>query len=117
MTERQDDDEVTLNCFVSTIEHLKQTVKWLFEDKNSQKVNASVKMAQSESSAFVIFPTSYLNRDPKYRELFKCEVTDDNSKKVQLFPFSSLSSGENLNINKLYNFCILTILNFRMTFS
>ncbi|XP_044185748.1 uncharacterized protein LOC122965659 [Thunnus albacares] len=92
MTEHKDTDEVMLNCSVSTYEQCEQTVKWVYEG-NVSDVNIQ-HMKESQSSCFdnVTFTTSHLAETSKYSELFKCNVTDINTGKVQLFAFSPQSS-------------------------
>ncbi|XP_038582520.1 uncharacterized protein LOC119908735 [Micropterus salmoides] len=52
-----------------------------------------MKRSQHSCSATVTFTTSDFNQKSKHPELFKCNVTDSYTKKVQLFPFSPQSSG------------------------
>ena len=94
MTEHKNTDKVTLSCSVSTYGQCRQTVKWVYEG-NYWDVNTQ-HMKESQSSCFVTvtFTTSHLAEMSKYSELFKCNVTDKNTGKVQLFAFSPQSSGE-----------------------
>ncbi|XP_049445790.1 uncharacterized protein LOC125896882 [Epinephelus fuscoguttatus] len=91
MTERQDTDEVTLNCSVRTYERCPHTVKWLFQGQDVDKDNKDIKTSQSPCSASVTFLTSLYIYTSRYK-LFTCAVTDGD--RVQVFPFRSQSSGE-----------------------
>ncbi|XP_040921016.1 uncharacterized protein LOC121200037 isoform X2 [Toxotes jaculatrix] len=92
MTERQGSDEVTFSCSVLTREFCRHTVKWLYEGKTVDEGKKT--QLQSDCSATVTFPSSYLNQKPKYDELLKCEATGKNNGKVQLFTFRPQSSVE-----------------------
>ncbi|XP_044025149.1 uncharacterized protein LOC122863086 [Siniperca chuatsi] len=92
MTEHEDDEKVTLKCSVSTYEPCGHTVKWQFE--GNQNDFTDMKRSQKSCSATVTFTTSHFNQKSKHHELFKCNVTDGYTKKVQLFPFSPQPSGE-----------------------
>ncbi|XP_039638096.1 uncharacterized protein LOC120546910 isoform X1 [Perca fluviatilis] len=89
MKEHEDGEKVTLSCSVSTHVWCTHTVKWLYEG-----IDADGATSQSKCSVTVIFPISNLKQKSKYQELFKCEVTDDYTGKVLLFPFIPQSSGK-----------------------
>ncbi|XP_044025141.1 uncharacterized protein LOC122863080 isoform X2 [Siniperca chuatsi] len=97
MTEHEDPDKVTFTCSVSTYVGCRHTVKWLYEGKDVDKDNKDMKTSQSDCTVTVTFLTSYVKQKSKYQELFKCEVTDIYSGKVQRFPFSPQSSVFNLS--------------------
>nr|XP_043904806.1 uncharacterized protein LOC122783908 isoform X2 [Solea senegalensis] len=85
LTEQKDEDKVILSCSVSSHE-LNPTV-------NCRPVNGTnTRGSQEECST--TFSTSYLERNPNYRESFICEVTNGYSGDVQTFTFSSSSSVE-----------------------
>ncbi|XP_038583671.1 uncharacterized protein LOC119909496 [Micropterus salmoides] len=93
MTEHQDGDKVTLNCSVLTHKQFcRHTVKWLYEGKDVDKDNKDMKTSQSVCYTTVSFPDSHFIN--KSKSNLTCEVTDRNSRKVQLFTFSPQSSGE-----------------------
>ncbi|XP_023251360.1 uncharacterized protein LOC111646162 isoform X2 [Seriola lalandi dorsalis] len=92
MTEQKDGDEVKFTCSVSPHVYFTHTVKWLHERQNEDEGNTDIKTSQSESSATVTFPSSYLKK-PKYHEMFQCEVTDGFGGR-ELLNFSAPSSGE-----------------------
>ncbi|XP_071324192.1 uncharacterized protein [Trachinotus anak] len=84
----EDDDEVTLTCSVSAPVACRHTVKWLFEGKDVNKV---IKPQTSQPGCSAKVTRNKKSKDP---ELFKCEVVDNHSGKVQQFIFSPQSSGE-----------------------
>ncbi|XP_040920881.1 uncharacterized protein LOC121199931 [Toxotes jaculatrix] len=94
MTEHQDDDEVTLNCSVSTYEQCKHTVKWLYEGETVDKYIKSMMILPSDCSDIVTFTTSHYIYKSKNSESFRCKVTDNNSGNVQQFTFSTSASGQ-----------------------
>ncbi|XP_035851640.1 uncharacterized protein LOC116056191 [Sander lucioperca] len=93
MTEQKDTDEVTLQCSVLTYEWCRHTVEWQYEGKDGDIRYTDMQKSHSECSVNLTFPTIPLKLKPKYHELFKCEVTDDVTQKVQLFTFSPQSLG------------------------
>ncbi|XP_028461356.1 uncharacterized protein LOC114573380 isoform X2 [Perca flavescens] len=93
MTEQKDADEVTLHCSVSTDDHCRHTVEWLYEGKDEDIRHTDMQKSHSECSVNLTFLTTPLKLKPKYHELFKCEVTDAETQKVQRFPFSPQSLG------------------------
>ncbi|XP_035851583.1 uncharacterized protein LOC118493889 [Sander lucioperca] len=90
MTEKKNNDVVTLNCFVWTYDDCRHTVKWLYEGKDIKVKDhpnietsqngcyAGVKLLDPVGSGLIYKPRS---------NLLKCEVTDGYTKEVQLFPF------------------------------
>ncbi|XP_033973062.1 uncharacterized protein LOC117471941 isoform X2 [Trematomus bernacchii] len=91
MTEHQDNDEVTLLCSVKTYERCELTVKWLLQGQDVDKDHRDMTTSQSLCSASVTFPTSLFSYTTR-SELFTCEVTDKNTRDVQVFLFSPQSS-------------------------
>ncbi|XP_067428003.1 uncharacterized protein [Thunnus thynnus] len=94
MTEHKDTDQVTLSCSVSTYEQCRHTVKWVYEGNYWDVNTQHMKESQSSCFATVMFTTSHLAETSKYSELFKCNVTDIHTGKVQQFAFSPQSTGE-----------------------
>ncbi|TKS75327.1 hypothetical protein D9C73_010514 [Collichthys lucidus] len=87
MTEHETNDQVELNCSVSTYDGwCAHTVKWLFEGKDVDEDHKDLQTSQSVCSASVTFTTSS-NSDS-----LTCEVTDGD--RVELFPFRLQPSGE-----------------------
>ncbi|XP_039637293.1 uncharacterized protein LOC120546434 [Perca fluviatilis] len=86
MTEEKNDDIVTLNCSVSTYDHCRHTVKWLYEGKDVAKDHPNIETLQSECYTTVKWQDPGLIYKPR-SNLLKCEVTDGYSEEVQLFPF------------------------------
>ncbi|XP_033979765.1 uncharacterized protein LOC117477208 isoform X1 [Trematomus bernacchii] len=94
MTEHQDNDEVTLNCSVSTYGGCAHRVKWLLQGRDVVKDHRDINTSQSScSSASVTFLTSLFSYTTR-SELFTCEVTSKITGEVHLFPFSDQSSGD-----------------------
>ena len=93
MTEHKNNNEVTLSCSVSTYGQCRQTVKWVYQGKDVDKDNKDLKTSQSTCSATVSFLTSHYICTSNH-ELLKCEVTNPNSGKVQLYNFSPQLSCE-----------------------
>ncbi|XP_045917559.1 uncharacterized protein LOC123978362 [Micropterus dolomieu] len=93
MTERKDADKETLWCSVLKYRQFcSHTVKWLYEGKDVDKDNKDMKTWQADCYAAVSFLDSHFSY--KSKSNLKCEVTDGDSGKVQLFTFSPQSSGE-----------------------
>ncbi|XP_032398673.1 uncharacterized protein LOC116706129 isoform X2 [Etheostoma spectabile] len=105
MTEHNNADNVTLHCFVSTYERCQHTVKWLFQSKDVDKDNQDLRTSQSPCYTSVTFPTSHFSYTSRY-QLFRCEVTEGD--KVQEFPFSPQSSGEDTTTTKPTTTAIIT---------
>ncbi|XP_068565123.1 uncharacterized protein [Cebidichthys violaceus] len=89
MTEQKSNDEVKLNCSVSTYEGCDHRVKWLYEDDQND-----VETSQDDStcSAWLRMKQSHL--DQKSKSLLKCEVNDIFSREVHQFTFSSPQSSD-----------------------
>ncbi|XP_030577809.1 uncharacterized protein LOC115774594 [Archocentrus centrarchus] len=83
MTERENNDEVILNCSVWTHEPCRHSVQWLFEGKENMKVKAG------SCSDTVTFTRSQLNQKSQFYESLKCKVTHDHTNNEQLFPSNS----------------------------
>ena len=96
MQEHDDGEQVTLSCSVSRHIDVIHTVKWLYEGADADIIRyTDIQTSPSECSVTVTFPTSYFNQKSKYLQLFKCEMKDGYTQKVQQFPFSPpQSSGE-----------------------
>nr|XP_046228721.1 uncharacterized protein LOC124050332 isoform X2 [Scatophagus argus] len=94
MTEREDADEVTLSCSVVTYERCGHTVKWLNEGKEVTEGEDDMKTSGSDCSVTVTLRSSFVKQKSKYREQFRCEVTDRVTQTVQQFTFRHQSSGE-----------------------
>ncbi|XP_034064323.1 uncharacterized protein LOC117541256 isoform X2 [Gymnodraco acuticeps] len=92
VTEHQDNNEVTLRCSLMTRGNCTLAVKWLLQGQDVDKDHREIKTSQSSCSASVTFQTSPFSYTPRSK-LFTCEVTDENTRKVHLFPFSPQSSG------------------------
>ncbi|XP_068564401.1 uncharacterized protein [Cebidichthys violaceus] len=88
MTEQKNNDEVTLNCSVSTFLWCEHRVKWLYEDDQND-----VETSQDDStcSAWLRMKQSHL--DQKSKSLLKCELIDGYSGEVHQFTFSSPQSS------------------------
>ncbi|XP_033986498.1 uncharacterized protein LOC117482511 isoform X1 [Trematomus bernacchii] len=84
MTEDQDNDEVTLNCSVTTHRRCEHSVKWLLQGRDVDKDQRDIKTSQS-----VTFPSSHFS-NTSWSELYSCEVTAGGN--VQTF--SLQSAGE-----------------------
>nr|XP_046228686.1 uncharacterized protein LOC124050319 isoform X13 [Scatophagus argus] len=94
MTEREDADEVTLSCSVVTYERCGHTVKWLNEGEEVNEGEDDMKTSGSDCSVTVTLRSSFVKQKSKYREQFRCEVTDEYTDTVQQFTFRHQSSGE-----------------------
>ncbi|XP_039638070.1 uncharacterized protein LOC120546884 isoform X2 [Perca fluviatilis] len=94
MEEYEDGGRVELSCSVSTREVCRHTVKWLYEGKDADGDIRSTDMQTSQSKCSVTGTFFISNLKQKYQELFKCELTDGYTGKVQLFPFIPQSSGK-----------------------
>ncbi|XP_010792379.1 uncharacterized protein isoform X2 [Notothenia coriiceps] len=90
VTQRQENDEVTLLCSVKTYGECRLKVKWLLQGQDVDKENREIKTSQSPCSASVTFQTSHFSYTTRSK-LFKCEVTDENTERVQVFFFSPQS--------------------------
>ncbi|XP_030577663.1 uncharacterized protein LOC115774485 [Archocentrus centrarchus] len=93
LTEHKDTNKVTLNCSVLTYKKCHHTVKWMIKGRHVYKDNNHIKTSQTDCSTSVTFLEShylYSSRD----NTVKCEVTDTETGRVQLFTFSPQPSGE-----------------------
>ncbi|CAI5684504.1 unnamed protein product [Oreochromis niloticus] len=88
MTEHENNGTVILSCSVLEYDPCSHTVQWIYE---GEEKSSDMQISPRGCTATVTFTTSHLNQ--KFFELLKCKVTNQNSKKVQLFPFSRQSSG------------------------
>ncbi|XP_033976990.1 uncharacterized protein LOC117475038 [Trematomus bernacchii] len=92
MTEHLDNDEVTLNCSVTTYLWCELTVKWLFQGQDVDKDHREIKTSQSSCSASVTFLTSHFSNTPRSK-MFTCVVRDKLAGEEHQFPFIPQSSG------------------------
>ncbi|CAI5684446.1 unnamed protein product [Oreochromis niloticus] len=93
LTEHKDTDTVTLSCSVVTYEQCHHTVKWLLKGRDVDKDNKEIVTSQTDCAATVSFLESHYIYPSRYN-IMKCEVTDTNTRRVQLFTFSLQPSGE-----------------------
>ncbi|XP_026174243.1 uncharacterized protein LOC113137081 isoform X2 [Mastacembelus armatus] len=93
MTEQKLHDKVTFSCQVFRHDHCHQSVKWLFQDKDVDQNNKEFQTSQTDCYATVTFLDSHFIYSSRFK-LFKCEVTNTDSGKVQKFSFRRQSSGE-----------------------
>ncbi|XP_019201553.1 uncharacterized protein LOC112841619 [Oreochromis niloticus] len=94
MTEQKKADEVTLNCSVWRYERCKYKVKWIHNSEALDRDYSNLKPLESECSATVTFLNLAYTHLSTYD--FNCSVTTEDNK-VQLFTFSTQSSGEKSN--------------------
>ncbi|KAM3603560.1 uncharacterized protein V6R79_024793 [Siganus canaliculatus] len=94
MTEQRINDQVTLNCTVTTPGRCtQQPVKWLLKGQTVDKHNNDIKLSESSCFASVTFLTTYfLFSDSSWPSVFGCKVTDGAGTK--LFPFHPPPSGD-----------------------
>ncbi|XP_026173946.1 uncharacterized protein LOC113136960 [Mastacembelus armatus] len=93
MTEQKLHVKVTFSCQVFRYDHCHQSVKWLFQDKDVDQNNKDFQTSQTVCYANVTFLDSHFIYSSRFK-LFKCEVTNTVSGKVQKFSFRRQSSGE-----------------------
>lgn len=91
VTQHDNGKELILNCSVLAYKPCAYTVEWLYEGE--ENIYTDMKILPGSCSSAVTFK-SHLNQKSKFYESLKCNVTDESSNKVKLFPFSSQSSGE-----------------------
>ena len=96
MTQRENNDKVTLFCSVLEYFHCRHRVEWLYE---GEEEISDMEISPPSCSATVTFTTSHLNQ--RIYELLKCKVTNVYTNKVQLFTFSPQSSGEKTGENMM----------------
>nr|XP_020510508.1 uncharacterized protein LOC109999724 isoform X2 [Labrus bergylta]XP_029137221.1 uncharacterized protein LOC109999724 isoform X1 [Labrus bergylta]XP_029137222.1 uncharacterized protein LOC109999724 isoform X1 [Labrus bergylta]XP_029137223.1 uncharacterized protein LOC109999724 isoform X2 [Labrus bergylta] len=92
MTEQKNGDEVTLICSVSTFDGCRQTVKWLFQNKDVEEHRQGVRTSDSPCTASVTVPTYLEIYKSRYKSL-ECKVSVGEG--GQLFPFKLQPSDEN----------------------
>ncbi|KAG7999686.1 hypothetical protein GBF38_000382, partial [Nibea albiflora] len=85
MTERENNDEVTLSCSVSVFDECKYRVEWLSEGKDKDKETSQPRCSDH---------FTYKKKESKKYKSFNCEVTDFYTGKVKQFPFRLQPSGE-----------------------
>lgn len=70
---------------------------------DGEEKSSDMEMASQVCTATATFTTSHLDQKLKFYDFFKCSVMNQNSNKVQPFPFSpqlpGRAKGENININ------------------
>ncbi|XP_067428772.1 uncharacterized protein [Thunnus thynnus] len=93
MTEYKNNNEVTLNCSVLTYDECRHTVKWLYRGNDWDINTRHTQTSQSTCSTTASLHTSHFIYTSNYK-LLKCEVTDLNNGKVQLYNFSPQLSCE-----------------------
>ncbi|XP_026173735.1 uncharacterized protein LOC113136855 isoform X10 [Mastacembelus armatus] len=93
MTEQKLHDKVTFRCQVFIYDECDQSVKWLFQDKDVDQNNKDFQTSQTVCYATVTFLDSHFIYSSRFK-LFKCEVTNTDSGKVQKFSFRRQSSGQ-----------------------
>ncbi|XP_039874541.1 uncharacterized protein LOC120725576 isoform X1 [Simochromis diagramma] len=93
LTEHKDTDTVTLSCSVLTYEQCHHTVKWLLEGRDVDKENKEIVTSQTHCAATVSF-LKYNYLYSSRHKILKCEVTDTNTRRVQLFTFDRQPSGD-----------------------
>ncbi|XP_030577977.1 uncharacterized protein LOC115774728 isoform X2 [Archocentrus centrarchus] len=93
MTEHENNGEVTLFCSVLDFDKCAHTVQWIYEGEDKP---SDMKISARSCTATVTFTISDLNQRSKFYELLKCNVMNQNSETVQLFPYSHQSSGSAL---------------------
>ncbi|XP_030577815.1 uncharacterized protein LOC115774601 [Archocentrus centrarchus] len=98
LTEHKDTNKVTLNCSVLTYEECHHTVKWLLKGRHLDKDNNQMMTSQTGCSTSVTFLDSHYLYSSRYNTV-KCEVTDTETGRVQLFTFSPQTSGEETDIH------------------
>ncbi|KAF3703172.1 hypothetical protein EXN66_Car018860 [Channa argus] len=89
---KDDGDKVTLSCSVLTYESCRHTVQWLYQGNESNVTD--LRSEQDKCSSAVIFSTSHLDQTAKFKESFRCNITDDNSGNQLLCGLTPNSSCE-----------------------
>ncbi|XP_060907496.1 uncharacterized protein LOC132984645 [Labrus mixtus] len=89
MTEQKNRDEVTLICSVLTFDGCRQTVKWLFQNKDVEEHNQGGRTSCTASLTIPSYLEIYKSR---YKSL-ECKVSVGDG--GQLFPFKLQPSDEN----------------------
>ncbi|XP_025998821.1 uncharacterized protein LOC113006837 [Astatotilapia calliptera] len=93
LTEHKDIDKGTLNCSVLTHGECHQTVMWQIKGKDVDKNNNQTVTSHTVCSTTVSIPESNFLYSSRYN-ILACEVTDTNTRRVQLFTFTSQLTGE-----------------------
>ncbi|XP_028461155.1 uncharacterized protein LOC114573273 isoform X2 [Perca flavescens] len=94
MTEQKDNNNVMLNCSVSTYEWCGHSLKWLYQGRDVDKDNNNLKTSQFNCWTSVTFMTShYIYTSEGNYKLLKCNVTEAHTGKV--ITLGLQSSGEN----------------------
>ncbi|KAG7232706.1 hypothetical protein INR49_008193 [Caranx melampygus] len=91
MTEQKIDEDVTLNCSVSSYGDCRDKVRWLYRGNPVDKGHGELKTSQSGCSATVSFLKTHFISN--VLDNFKCEVMNSSSENKQQFTFSPRSSG------------------------
>lgn len=107
VVELKSPDTVSLFCSVLEYDLCLHEVEWLYEGKEEKP--SDMNMFQHACSATVTFPTSYIHGKLDIYQLLQCKVTDSITAKVQQFPFSAQSLGENM-IQSLKSVQILALI-------
>ncbi|XP_070705318.1 uncharacterized protein [Pempheris klunzingeri] len=94
VAEHENADVVTLSCSVTTYGRCTHSVEWLFQGTHVDPNNPDLKTAQSSCSASVTFQTDHFSYSLRYKNTFKCEVTDGNTRRKHLFLLRPQSAGE-----------------------
>ncbi|XP_041661693.1 uncharacterized protein LOC121521637 isoform X2 [Cheilinus undulatus] len=92
ITEHTDHSYLSVTCDVRTPGGCRHTVKWFNEGSDQDENNQHVQTSQSDSGCCAIarIPKAHASRDI----LLKCEVTERDTGRVQHFPFSRQTTGE-----------------------
>ncbi|XP_071391083.1 uncharacterized protein [Centroberyx affinis] len=88
VTEQEDTDKLMLSCSVVRYGECRETLMWLYEGVKWNRNISNILISQSTCHTTVSFLSSIY-----VKERFQCEVTDRHSRTVQMFDFTSLSSG------------------------
>ncbi|XP_028253760.1 uncharacterized protein LOC114429111 [Parambassis ranga] len=91
MTESKNTDQVDLFCSVVPYDRCNHTVRWLFNGKDLDG-QPDILITKSECSSTVKI-LDQINFVYDSQNLLKCEVTDDETGKVQQFDFNHQTSG------------------------
>ncbi|XP_042071427.1 uncharacterized protein LOC121812690 [Haplochromis burtoni] len=89
-TQHDNGNKAILSCSLLAYKPCTYIVEWLYEGE--ENIYTDMKILPGSCSSAVTFK-SQLNQKSKIYESLKCNVTDESSNKVKLFPFSSQSSG------------------------
>ncbi|XP_067337523.1 uncharacterized protein [Channa argus] len=93
MNEHKSGNQDILSCTVWTYQNCGHTIKWLVDQKPIEENNSNMQPSQLDCySTLTVLDSHFIHTSNNYSSL-KCEVTDTNSGKVQLFPFRLQSSA------------------------